>query len=306
MEQIQQFVVPALIFLAIITIGGAVLSARAARSKALAPRLFDQDIIPDENGIPSQDRPAIKLVNRIGSLATFGQTTERLGQDLTRAGFHAKNAPEIYLGVKILLLAVGALAMAVLLVPRPGLEPVIKALAIVGTGALLSFVPNIVVAIQRANRSSEVRRHLPDATDLLEICVCAGMGLDMAWNVVAEEVRPVSTVLADEMALTNLEIQLNAPRPVAMRHMADRTGAPELLSLVAVLIQSERFGTSVADALRMFASSLRDERSQRAEESAEKMSVKLILPMVLFIFPVAFIVMVGPVAIKLSDVFKSS
>jgi tight adherence protein C len=112
-------------------------------------------------------------------------------------------------------------------------------------------------------------------------------------------------VLADEMALTNLEIQLNAPRPAAMRHMADRTGAPELLSLVAVLIQSERFGTSVADALRMFATSLREERSQRAEESAEKMSVKLIVPMVLFIFPVAFIVMVGPVAIKLSEVFRS-
>jgi tight adherence protein C len=306
MIQIQQFLVPALIFVSIVTIGGAVLAGRAARSKALAPRLFGENEVPDEKGgIVSQDKPSVGLVNRIGAMATLGHTSERLGQNLTRAGFHAKNAPEVYLGVKILLLMVGALATAVIMVPTP-LPTLFKALAIVGAGGILSFIPNIVVAMQRSARSSEVRRHLPDATDLLEICVCAGMGLDMAWNVVAEEVRPVSTVLADEMALTNLEIQLNAPRPVAMRHMADRTGAPELLSLVAVLIQSERFGTSIADALRMFATSLRDERSQRAEESAEKMSVKLILPMVLFIFPVAFIVMVGPVAIKLSEVFRTS
>lgn len=305
MEQIQQFIIPGLIFVAVMAIGGAIISARAARARALAPRLFDHDAVPDADGnIVAQDRPAVSLLNRIGSIATLGQTSERLGQNLTRAGFHAKNAAEIYLGVKILLLAIGALGTAAAVLPLPG--PILfKGLAIAGVGGVLSFIPNIVVTMQRNARSSEVRRHLPDATDLLEICVCAGMGLDMAWNVVAEEVRPVSPVLADEMALTNLEIQLNAPRPTAMRHMADRTGAPELLSLVAVLIQSERFGTSVADALRMFATSLREERSQRAEESAEKMSVKLILPMVLFIFPVAFIVMVGPVAIKLSEVFRS-
>jgi tight adherence protein C len=304
MEQFQQILVPALIFVAIMTIGGSVLAARSARAKALAPRLFDHDAIPDEHGgVLEQPRAGVSLVNRIGSAATLGQTSEKLGQQLTRAGFHARNAPEVYLGVKILLLAVGGLATAAVVIPLE-LPILIKALAVVVVGAMLSFIPNVVVSLRRRARSTEVRRHLPDATDLLEICVCAGMGLDMAWNVVADEVRGVSTVLADEMALTNLEIQLNAPRPVAMRHMADRTGAPELLSLVAVLIQSERFGTSIADALRMFASSLREERSQRAEESAEKMSVKLILPMVVFIFPAAFIVMVGPAALKLSTVMS--
>jgi tight adherence protein C len=301
MEHLQQFLVPALIFVAIMAIGGSILAARSARSKALAPRLFDHDAIPDEHGRTAEPTGGLSVVNRIGSLATFGQTSEKLGQDLTRAGFHSRNAPEIYLGVKILLLAVGALGAAAAVLPFE-LPAIVKVLAIVGAGTVLSFIPNFAVRLTRNARSAEVRRHLPDATDLLEICVCAGMGLDMAWQVVADEVRNVSTVLADEMALTNLEIQLNAPRPVAMRHMADRTGAPELLSLVAVLIQSERFGTSIADALRTFASSLREERSQRAEESAEKMSVKLILPMVLFIFPAAFIVMVGPAALKLAAV----
>jgi tight adherence protein C len=305
MDQIQQYAVPGLIFLAIMTIGGALLSARAARARALAPRLFDQDVPPISGAVTAPSpRQAVGLVNRIGSIASFGKTTDRLARDLIRAGFHAKNAPEVYLGLKIMLLGLGAIGTAAATISLP-IPLFFRALAIVGVGGILSFIPNVVVSMQRQSRSAEVRRTLPDATDLLEICVCAGMGLDMAWNVVGEEVRPVSGVLADEMALTNLEIQLNAPRPVAMRHMADRTGAPELLSLVAVLIQSERFGTSIAEALRMFATSLRDERSQRAEESAEKMSAKLILPMVMFIFPVAFIVMVGPVAIRLSEVFFS-
>jgi tight adherence protein C len=294
MATIDQIAIPALAFVAVMAIGGSVMSSRSARAAAIAPRLFDD--LP----IEGQAAPSLTLINRIGAAASFGQKTKRLSQHLARAGYHAANAVDIYLGIKILLLMGGSLAAAAVLIPT-GISLLFKALIITATGGILSFVPNFLVMLRQSARSGEVRRHLPDATDLLEICVCAGMGLDMAWNVVADEVRPVSPVLADEMALTNLEIQLNAPRQLALRHMADRTGAPELLSLVAVLIQSERFGTSIGDALRMFAKSLRDERSQKAEESAEKMSVKLILPMVMFIFPAAFIVMVGPAGIKMLE-----
>jgi tight adherence protein C len=125
------------------------------------------------------------------------------------------------------------------------------------------------------------------------------MGLDMAWNHVCDEIRSVSHVLSDEMALTVLEINLGAPRTVAMRHMAERTGAEELASLVALLVQSDRFGTSVADSLRTFAVGMREQRSQRAEEQAEKTAVKLLFPLVFFIFPVMLIVMVGPAGITL-------
>ena len=108
------------------------------------------------------------------------------------------------------------------------------------------------------------------------------------------------TILSDEMALTNLEIHLGSPRGEAMRHMAERTDNEELSSLVAILVQSERFGTSVADALRTFAESVRAERSRRAEEYAEKMAVKLLVPMILFIFPTILVVVVGPAGMTLA------
>src|SRR6185437_5554038 len=185
---------------------------------------------------------------------------------LAQAGYHGNNSASVYLGAKFLLFAAGMLLTLALLISTQ----IHNQLLIAGVaGALLFFIPNIIVSMRRDARRSTVRRHLPDAIDLLEICASAGMGLDMAWNSVTEEVRSVSTILADEMALTNLEIHLGASRAVAMRHMARRTGADELSSLVAVLVQSERFGTSISEALRTYATSLRETRSQRAQESAE-------------------------------------
>jgi tight adherence protein C len=140
---------------------------------------------------------------------------------------------------------------------------------------------------------------------MLEICVSAGMGLDAAWNSVSDEVRRVSDHMSDEMELTNLEINLGTPRAVAMRHMAERTGVEDISSLVTLLLQSERFGASIVDALRTFARSLREIRSQRAEENAEKMAVKLLFPMVFFIFPVLFVVMVGPAVIVMMQTLGS-
>src|SRR5947207_496699 len=126
-------------------------------------------------------------------------------------------------------------------------------------GALF-FVPNIFLDIQRKKRREEVRRHLPDAVDLLEVSISAGMGLDQAWNAVTSEMNSVCSTLADEMALTNLEIHLGASRASAMRHLAERSGADELSSLVAVIVQSERFGTSMTDAMRNFAGTMREAR----------------------------------------------
>jgi tight adherence protein C len=169
----------------------------------------------------------------------------------------------------------------------------------VGIAVVFFFLPNFYVSKARAKRRAEVRLHLPDSIDLLEISVSAGMGLDQAWNSVANEVRNVSSILADEMALTNLEMHLGASRAHAMRHMAQRTGSEDLSSLVAILVQSDRFGTSTSEALRTFANSLRELRSQRAQEYAEKMAVKLIFPLVVFIFPPAMIVMAGPAFLTL-------
>lgn len=301
MDGLQVIILPALVFLAVVFLGGAIISARAAKRKAIAPRLFTDQIVEVQG---EGEARALEMVDRVGRAVTFGKTTDKLQKQLAQAGLSDPSAPQIFLGAKILLLVVGAgiVGLATLWFPVPLL---LKVLLMVFTGGIMSFLPNLYVSSRRTGRSQEVRRCLADATDLLEICVCAGMGLDMAWNVVTDEIRSVSTILADEMALTNLEIQLNAPRHVAMRHMAERTNSPELLSLVAVLIQSERFGTSVGEALQQFAANLRQERSSKAEESAEKMSAKLIIPMVLFVFPAAMVVMVGPAVLKLLELFET-
>jgi len=126
------------------------------------------------------------------------------------------------------------------------------------------------------------------------------------WNAVTAEMHTVSSILADEMALTNLEMHLGAPRALAMRHLADRTKADELASLVAVMVQSERFGTSMSDAMRTFASSMREQRSHKAQEEAETMAVKLIFPMIIFLFPAVVLVTAGPAGISLVHAIQSS
>ena len=165
------------------------------------------------------------------------------------------------------------------------------------------FVPNLVIILQKKKRQEEVQQNLPDVVDLLEISVTSGVGLDMAWNLVADEIDDVSPVLGTAMDMSNFEMHLGASRAEALRNMAIRTGAEQLSSLAAILVQSERFGTSMAVALREFATSMREERRMRAEEKAEKIAVKLIGPMVLFIFPAIIIVMVGPAIVNITNFF---
>ena len=243
------------------------------------------------------------MLDEIGRRVGGGNTSSTLAETLVQAGYHDRRASAVYLGAKTLLLLAGVFGFGLLVVPLK-ISPTMKLLCVFwGTGVLF-FIPNLIVARHRARRRSEVRTHLPDAIDLLEICASAGMGLDMAWNSVADEVRAVSPTLADEMALTNLEIHLGAPRVQAMRNMGKRTGADEIYSLVAVLVQSERFGTSIVDALRTYANSMRETRSMHSQELAEKMAVKLLFPMILFIFPSVILVMIGPAGMTLYKVFQ--
>jgi len=240
-------------------------------------------------------------MDKMGSVLGSANASQQLREQLARAGFHNPDAGAKYLGAKTALLLAGATVLpVVLLATKLGLSKAVFA-AFLAAGTLY-FIPNMVVGLRIRGRSQKVREHLPEALDLLEICVSAGMGLDTAWNAVADEIRDVCPILADEMALTNLEIHLGAPRAEAMRHMAFRTGGQDISSLVAILVQSERFGTSIATALQTFAASMRQTRSQRAEERAEKMAVKLLIPMVLFIFPAVMIVLVGPAGITLRNV----
>jgi tight adherence protein C len=284
-----------LVFVTFVSVGVGVSAARqAALARAVRRRLHQGD-----TAAPPAPRQTLQdWLGRVGKAVSPRSLSRNLQDDMIRAGLHGPNAAWAYLGAKALLAVVGAAGAYAATLPL-ALPVAARAFWVLAGLAGLSFLPNAYVRMRRQRRAAEIRSHLADAVDLLEICVSSGMGIDQAWNSVADEIRRVSPTLADEMALANLEIHLGVPRATAMRHMAQRTGAGELSSLVAMLVQTERFGTSICDALRTFAQSMREGRSQRAQEAAEKMSIKLLFPMVLFIFPAVVIVMAGPAAIQL-------
>ena len=290
--------------LAAVALGGAVLAvsrsrrdARIARQRALATEPTAEPAADE----PKADGVLASTVGRLGSKVSKGGASRNLAAQLAAAGFHHPQAATIYLGAKAALFLLGLTSsLLVLLNTQLPLLPV--CFGCFFAGSLLSFAPNFVVSARRSSRRKNVDRHLPDAVDLLEICVASGMGLDAAWAAVTDEIRGVSELFADEMELTTLEISLGIPRAEAMRHMSGRTGVDDLSSLVALLVQAERLGASIADALTTFARGLREARGQRAEESAEKMSVKLMFPMVMFIFPALLLIMLGPAVLQIVHV----
>jgi tight adherence protein C len=284
-----------LVFIAITCLGGAIIAVR--RKSGMANRLGGAPTYQAQHTNPVVDA----LSNLAARLAT-GKPSTHLREVLAQAGYHAANAASVYLGLKMILFFVG-LALGLVGMWMVELPTTNRLAGAAAAGLLLFFVPNLVVSSRHRRRRQEVRSHLPDALDLLEVCVSAGMGTDMAWNAVADEIRRVSPVLADEMALANLEMHLGAHRAEAMRHMAQRTGEQDLDSLAAILVQSERLGTSISDALEAFATSMREARKHRAQEAAEAMAVKLLIPMIIFIFPAILIVLIGPAAMRISRTF---
>ncbi len=295
--------IPILTGTSVVAIGGALLMNRRATRMPLEARL---------RGISGKtDAPSLATelgAGRItGILKTIGEktvprkTSLSLREKLTQAGYHSQDAAVVYMGKKIIAMVLGLVLSPLLLLQFANGKMTNTNIyySVFAITAVLFFLPNAIVSQKRSKRRALIRKHLPDAIDLLEICASAGMGLDQAWNAVTDEVRGVCPTLADEMALTNLEIHLGATRTDAMRHMAKRTGAEELSSLVAMLLQAERFGTSISEGLQNYATFMRESRSQHAQEAAEKMAVKLIFPMVVAIFPAVVLLMAGPAFIAL-------
>jgi tight adherence protein C len=170
-----------------------------------------------------------------------------------------------------------------------------------GGAALGWVVPSFLLSIKVTKRHLAIQKLLPDAVDLMVICVEAGMGLNQALQRVAEELRHTDNILTTEIAQMNLEIRAGSPREQALMALADRTGVADVRSLVTMLIQTERFGTSIADALRVHAESMRVARQQRAEEAAAKTTIKLIFPLALCILPALLVVILGPVLIQVME-----
>jgi len=292
-----EILVAVLAFVAVMFVGISFLALVERHRRKVRGRL-EATLSSDLPAETSKESRFLQAMERVGNYVSHGQGDTSLWEQLIRAGYMGRAAPAVYTGVKMLLLAIGAAVTAVLVIPME-FSVQQKAFLILAGGSVPFFIPNLVVRVQEKNRRREIRQALPDAVDLLEICVSSGIGLDMAWNMVAEEIHHVSPVLGNAMDLSNFEMHLGASRTQAMRNMAVRTGAQQLASLAAILVQSERFGTSVATALQEFAGWMREERQMNAEEEAEKLPTKLLFPMALFIFPSIMVVTLGPAAIQI-------
>jgi tight adherence protein C len=297
-----QIVIVILVFFAVFLIGFAIALYYSQKKKSVESRmlgLFEEGSIAEK----AKRDGFLKFIEKVGNIASHGRSTASLWEQMIQAGYLNPYAPAIYTGVKIILFIVGFLLTAILVVQTEMIFSSRMTMIFIGA-TVTFFLPNLFLLYQMKKRHDDIYRHLPEAVDLLEICVTSGMGLDMAWNIVADEIRQVSRVLAGAMSLTNFEMHLGVSRVDAMKHMAERTGVEELKSLAAILIQTDRFGTSIAETLQIFAQSMREERSFVAQETAEKMAVKMLFPMILFIFPAIIIVLVGPAIISLKEVLK--
>ncbi|MBN1787408.1 MAG: type II secretion system F family protein [Sedimentisphaerales bacterium] len=303
----SEIIIPVLTFLSVVTLGGLIMFIQANRKKSLAMKMLQhEDALPGQTGegdVKKKDA-LLEIFEKIGNFVSHGQTTTTLSEQLIRAGYHSKSASAMYTGVKMLLFFVG-MVMTACMVINININLITKMTLIFVGGVVFFFLPNAKIMVQFKKRSREINRYLPEAIDLLEICVSSGIGLDMAWNIVSNEIKQVCPILAGAMDISNFEMHLGASRVTALKHMAARTGVDALSSLAAILVQTERFGTSIGSTLQVFATSMREERNFAVEENAEKMAVKLIIPMVLFIFPAAVITVVGPAAIVIAKVMMT-
>lgn len=225
---------------------------------------------------------------------------------LANAGFRSESAPGIFQGLRLAsfvsLTLLGVLMVYVFKTPLPMFPS--DWMTIFVMAALGMFLPNMVLWYLKSQRQQAIFLTLPDALDLLVVCVESGLGLDAAMRRVTEEMKDHAKVLTEEFSLANFQLQMGRPRREVLHDLGVRTGVDDVRSLAAILIQADRFGSSIAQALRVQSDSMRTRRKQIAEEKAAKTAVQLIFPLVLFIFPGIFIVLVGPAAIRIYETIK--
>ena len=244
-------------------------------------------------------------------IAVVGERFRKAGIDygplrarLIHAGYRRPSALILFLGARVVA-SVGLCLIAAALAVANQFDGRIFILAVAWGAGAGWIVPGLLISSRVRARQKEVKLALPDALDLLVICVEAGLGLNLALIRVAREVRHVSHLLAEEFGITNFQIRAGVPREEALRNLADRTGVPDVRMLVSTIIQTERFGTSIAQSLRVHADELRLKRKQRAEEAAAKTTIKIVFPLAICVFPALFVVVLGPAVIQIYQSLSS-
>lgn len=252
---------------------------------------------PKEDAASRFDQFLVTTLKKVGDVAPKSPSEMgKLQKKLVCAGFRRRDAIAIFLGIRIGFALLLFALVATPLIVRPNF---VYALAACGLGYLL---PGMALGRLAKRRQHRIQLGLADALDLMVVSVEAGLGLDQAIQRVADELAFAHPDLADELRLINLELRAGKARAEALRNLAERTGVEDISSLVAMLVQTDKFGTSVAQSLRVHSETLRTKRRQRAEEAAAKTGVKMVFPLVFCIFPAIWIVTIGPAVIKFIQV----
>ena len=256
-------------------------------------------VLPDDGAAADIAQRLAQPLNKL--LPVSATEAKKLQKQLMHAGFRSAEAPMVFRAIHIASMAGFPLFVAGVCAVTA--RPLNSALIfIIGAFVAGFFLPRFFLGKMIKKRQRLIRWGLADALDLMVVSVEAGLGLNAAMLRVATELRDVHPPVASEFELANLEIRVGRERDEALRNLAERTGVDDLHSLVAMLIQTDKFGTSIARGLRVFSDSLRTKRRQRAEQEAQKAAVKLLFPLACFLFPTLFIAILGPAVLNLIDV----
>lgn len=282
-----------------------VLAPRVRRRNLLVERIGRAVLAPVETFERPGENPWTRLVKPFGQFLMPRKVSElsSIRAKLGYAGYRKQNAVVTFYGLKAIMVAAAPLSyfLLSLLLPMPFPNPVLVIPIVMLLGY---FLPDIVLARLIRRRQFAIFRTLPDIMDLMVVCIESGLGIDVTLKRVGEEIGGVSPVLAHEFGTLSLELQTGVPRAQALQNLTDRNGESGLRSLVRVLSQADRFGTSVAQALRVHSESMTTKRIQMVEEMAGKATVKLVFPLILCILPALWIVLVGPALIRLFAALK--
>jgi tight adherence protein C len=267
-----------------------------------------------QRGRPGDDVPRVRWIERVASAARpltrlsipeEGWEKSTLRTRFMNAGWRNPSAPTLYFASKTALALLAPAVLAPVMLLRGDVSGRLMLMVILSGAAVGYYLPNIVLARRVARRRREIFETIPDALDLLTVCVEAGLSLERALVKVAGEIHIKSVVLAQELQLVLMEMRAGFSKEKALRNFALRSGVDDVDTLVAMLIQSERFGTSVADALRVYAENLRHKRRMIAEECAARIGLKLLFPLIFCIFPTLMMVLLGPAAIQISRALRT-
>lgn len=298
--------IPIIVFFAVVIGVAAIFFAFSGNDSRVAERLEElregkkKSQVDDGlkvNGVSSAFKKAAPALSKALKPKTDLEDNQ-LKVQLANAGFSSPNASTLFLAIKVASAGVSvALAGGISLVLQGFSTNTL--LTVVSAGGIGMFLPGVILTVLAYSRRQKIFLSLPDALDLLVVCVEAGLGLDAAMRRVAEELGDAAPEICQELGHCNKQLQLGRNRREVLHDFGVRTGVDDVKALAAILIQADKFGSSIAQALRVQSDSMRIKRSQMAEEKAAATAVKMIFPLVLFIFPGIFVVLVGPAAIMM-------